>query len=487
MLTMGHAPCEQADLEKDGVKSITAAGQSLPTWASAADLARRIATRACTASAAVEDHLARIAALEPHLKAFISLDADGARRRARELDASPQRQGPLHGLPVAIKDLTRTRGLRTTFGSRAFAGEVPEADDPVVARLRRAGAVIIGKTNTPEFGFGAVCVNDLQGPTANPYDPALTSGGSSGGSAVAVATGMSALAHGTDFGGSVRTPASFCGVVSIRPAIGVIADPERELGWTGLATHGAMGRSVEDAALLLQAMAAPNAYDPLSTALAAGPDAPPRRVAVTPDFAVAPVCKAVRRRFARAVDEMRAVVGEVVEATPDCAGAPLAFRTLRAAQIARTYGAFVDGNVPVSHTVRWNVEAARSLTAQDYLAAEAVRTALWRRFTRFFEQYDVLVTPAASVLPWPNAEGERMEMDGRPLADILDYLTITFIVSLVGFPVVTLPAPCRPGEVPFGLQLIGRPGAEAGLIAFAARLEGEAGFCWSPPPSVSML
>ena len=201
-----------------------------PDPPSAAALAARLARREVSAKSVLADHLAVVDRLEPDLKAFLTVDRDGARERAAALDASPTVAGPLHGLPVAIKDLTDTAGLRTTRGSLLHEDHVPDRDDPVVARLRAAGAVILGKTNTPEFGFGAVCTNRLQGPTANPHDPTLTSGGSSGGSAVAVATGMAALAHGTDFGGSVRTPASFCGIVSIRPTPGVIAEPGREPG-----------------------------------------------------------------------------------------------------------------------------------------------------------------------------------------------------------------------------------------------------------------
>ncbi|WP_244644460.1 amidase [Azorhizobium oxalatiphilum] len=461
-------------------------GRSEGVLDSAALLATRLDAREISAASVLEGHLARIAALEPGLKAFITVDAEGARARAQALDAAEEAVGPLHGLPVAVKDLTDTAGLATTMGSAIHAERIPDMDDPVVARLRAAGAVIIGKANTPEFGFGAVCTNPLQGPTANPYDPVLTSGGSSGGSAVAVATGMAALAHGTDFGGSVRTPASFCGVVSIRPTVGLIGDAGRELAWTGLATAGAMARTVDDAALMLGVMAAPSALDPLS-ALVPTVDAPFTRIAATPDFGLAPVSDAVRARFGSAVARAEEVLGVIPSATPDCAGAPMAFRTLRTAQIARNFGPLVaqEGD-RITPTVRWNVEAGLALSAQDYLAAEAGRAALWRRFTAFFAEHDVLLAPAASVLPWPNAAGEVTEMDGRPLADILDYLAVTFIVSLVGFPVVTLPAPCAAGELPFGLQLIGRPGSEAGLIAFAKRLEA-AGFCWTPPPLLQNL
>ena len=230
----------------------------------ATTLAKALARREISARAVLEAHLARIAAHDARLSAFITVDADGARRQADACDAASAPIGPLHGVPIAVKDLTDTRGLRTTYGSLLFQDHVPDQDELVVARLRRAGAVIIGKTNTPEFGFGAVCTNRLCGPTRNPFDVALTSGGSSGGSAVAVATGMAPLAHGTDFGGSVRTPASFCDVVSIRPTPGRIAAPARALGWDMLATHGLLARSVDDLELGLSACVGPDVRDPLS-------------------------------------------------------------------------------------------------------------------------------------------------------------------------------------------------------------------------------
>ncbi|MBT9291609.1 amidase [Prosthecodimorpha staleyi] len=471
------------------MKSRQTGTEAAGTPADAVTLARHLAAREVSAEEVVTAALDRIARLEPTLKAFITVDREGAIATACRLDAADRPVGPLHGLPVAVKDVTDTAGLRTTRGSLLFADNVPAADDPAVARLKAAGAVIVGKTNTPEFGFGAVCTNRIQGPTANPYDPRLTSGGSSGGSAAAVAAGLVPLAQGTDFGGSVRTPAGFCGIVSVRPTPGRIAEPGRDLAWTGLASHGVMARTVADAALMLAAMAGPDPADPLSLTAwpplatpdpASGAVLGPVRVAATADFGVAPIADAVRHRFEEAVARLAAVAGPVERAHPDCAEAPAAFRTLRAAQIERGLADLVDGREDLlTDPVRWNLGAGRGLTARAYLEAEAARARLWRRFIAFFQTRDVLVAPAASVMPWPHADGEVLEIDGRPLADILDYLTVTFVVSLVGFPVVTLPAPFD--DLPFGLQLIGRPGEEARLLAFAARLEAEVGFVWRPP------
>ena len=430
----------------------------------------------------VAAHLDRIAALDPALAAWITIDGEAARATAAALDGlPPARRGPLHGLPVGVKDLIDTAGPVTTQGSILYADRLPIRDDLVVARLRAAGAVILGKTNTPEFGMGAVCTNRICGPTRNPFDLALTSGGSSGGSAVAVATGMAAAALGTDFGGSVRTPSSFCGTVAVRPTPGRLPSPTRALGADTTATQGVMGRSVDDCFLLLDALAGPHPHDPTS-AIVDRPAVEAPRVAVSVDLGVAPVAEAVRARFAEAVDALAAVLGPVVRATPDCTGAVEAFKTIRAAHVRHAYGSLADRfGDRLTPTVAWNIAAGAGLSAEAYLAAEAQRTALRRRFADFFAEHDLLITPAASVLPWPNADGEVVAIDGRPLGDVLDYLAITFVVSLTGHPVLSLPAPQGDYALPFGLQIVARPGEEETLRLVGRRLEA-AGFRHRWPP-----
>jgi amidase len=446
-------------------------------------LAKALARREISAVDVTEAHLARIAARDAGLAAFITVDADGARRQAAACDTARASIGPLHGLPIAVKDLTNTAGLRTTYGSSLFSDNVPEQDELVVTRLRQAGAVIIGKTNTPEFGFGAVCINRLCGPTRNPFDAALTSGGSSGGSAVAVATGMAALAHGTDFGGSVRTPASFCDVVSIRPTPGRIPAPARALGWDMLASHGLLARSVDDLELGLSVCAGPDIRDPSSLGIGSGIEAAVARpqLAVTPDFGVAPVAKEIRARFAAACNAL-SQIADVEEVSPDCGGGIEAFRTLRAAHIADSHGALLrERRAKLTPTVIWNIEAGAHLTAQDYLAAERRRTAIYRSFRDLMSRKDFLVVPAASVFPWNNDDGDLMRIDDIGLETPIDYLAVTFIVSLVGFPVLTLPTPRRSDEKPFGVQIIAAPGQESRLLAFGRKVEEQLGFCHLRP------
>lgn len=449
----------------------------------ATTLARAIARRELSSQQVVEAHLERIVRNE-RLAAFVTVDAEGARRAAKICDAASTPTGPLHGVPVAIKDLTDTAGLTTTYGSVLFRDHVPATDDLVVARLRSAGAIILGKTNTPEFGFGAVCINRLCGPTRNPFDPALTSGGSSGGAAVAVASHMVPLAHGTDFGGSVRTPASFCDVASIRPTPGRIASPRRPLGWDMLATHGFLARGVDDFELALSVCGGGDANDPLSAGVANDdrPIAGRPRIAVTPDFGVAPVARDVRARFAAACEAL-ARVGDVVPSSPDCGGAIEAFRTLRAAHIANGYGELLrTRRAELTPTVIWNIEAGAKLTAEDYLNAERRRTAIYRSFRELFTRADFLIAPAASVLPWPNEISDVTAIDGVALETPIDYLAVTFTVSLVGFPVLTLPAPRGQNELPFGIQIIAPPGCESRLFAFGRIIENELGFSHQRPP-----
>ncbi|PSO18352.1 amidase [Bradyrhizobium sp. MOS003] len=449
----------------------------------ATTLARAIAKGELSSRDAVEAHLARIALVDVRLAAFVTVDAEGARRAADICDAAAAPSGPLHGVPVAIKDLTDTAGLATSYGSALFRDHVPVEDDLVVARLRRAGAIILGKTNTPEFGFGAVCTNKLRGPTRNPFDPALTSGGSSGGSAAAVAAGMVPIAHGTDFGGSVRTPASFCDVASIRPTPGRIPSPRRPLGWDMLASHGFLARGVDDLELALSVCAGGDAQDPLSTGVVndhrhlAGRS----RIAVTPDFGVAPVSRDVCARFADACEAL-ARVAEIVSSSADCSGAIETFRTLRAAHIANSYGELLrTRRGELTPTVIWNIEAGAKLSAEDYLNAERRRTAIYRSFRELFTRVDFLIAPAASVFPWPNEISDVTAIDGAALETPIDYLAVTFIVSLVGCPVLTLPVRRGENQLPFGIQIIAPPGCESRLFAFGRAIENELGFSHRRP------
>ena len=455
----------------------------------AAGIAAAVRADPSAAPAATRRALARIAAVDPQVDAFLTVDARGATAAAAAIASSPPRRGDagrLAGVPVAIKDLTDTAGLRTTYGSLHHAEHVPAEDDLVVARLRAAGAVVVGKTMTPEFGFGAICGNRLGGPTRNPFDLALTSSGSSGGSAVAVATGMVPIAHGTDFGGSVRTPASFCGVLALRPTPGRIPNPRRALAYDMLSTHGVLARTVDDLELAYDVLAGPDPLDPLS-ALVPGAESPdagtrPPRIAATPDFGVAPVAREVRAAFGRALAGLDPRLGTVVPAHPDCADAIEAFHVLRPPLIHAAYAALHAADPQrLTPTVRWWIERGAQARAADWLAAEARRTALVRRFVRFFESFDVLLAPAAALLPWPNDVPDVTAIDDTPMPTLVDYLAVTFVVSMAGCPVVTLPAALERG-LPVGVQLVGAPGSDRALLGIARRFERDAGWRFVASP-----
>ncbi|HTO48802.1 MAG TPA: amidase [Burkholderiales bacterium] len=466
-----------------------------------ADLTRLPAAAAAAAIAAgqvrsgelVEACLGRIAALDGTLKAFITLCGDQALAEAQRADrerSAGRLRGPLHGVPVAIKDITLTAGIRTTFGSRVYENHVPDVDDACVAKLREAGAIIIGKTNTPEFAFGALCTNALQGPTANPYDASFSSGGSSGGSAAAVAAGMVPLAQGTDFGGSVRTPASFCGVVGLRPTPGRIPAAPKRFAWNAMSAHGILARDVGDAALMLEAMSGADSGDPLSAGIGpwraasldkAGPAQP--RVAYSTDLGFAKVHSEVTRVFDRAIDAMRPLDLELVPGAPDPAGAQHAFETLRAGQLYASYAELCERHRErLSPSFLWNVDRGRGISAFDYLVAEAERSRLYEGFARFFRDHDILATVSAAVPPFPNTQENVAEIEGVAMANIIDYLRITYLISLVGFPAVSIPCGFTAAGLPIGMQLVARPFEETALLGFARRLERELGLRHRPPP-----
>lgn len=424
----------------------------------------------------------RAAAGDPSLHAFITL-SESAGAEAMQRDAEGRRDRPLFGLPLAVKDLIDTAGLRTTYGSLIQRDHVPAQDDIVVARARAAGAVILGKTNTPEFGFGALCANALCPSTANPYDLSLSSGGSSGGSAAAVAAGFVPAALGTDFGGSVRTPAAFCGVVGFRPSAGHLPSATRRLGWDAMPTIGFLTRSVRDAALLYDSLAGADARDPASSRLPPGKPASMRRIACSTDLGTAPMSQAMAERFAAAIAALQRTGRTPLPAHPDCTGAMACFATLRAAHIHSNLSPLRERHGDLlSPTVRWNIGRGDGLTAAAYLQAEADRTALYRRFITFFDDYDILITPSAAILPFAAGADEVREIDGRPLDSVIDYLAITAIITLTGCPALSLPY-WPPGEtLPIGLQLIAAPGSDHTLLAFAAELESHAAFGFRPPP-----
>jgi amidase len=452
---------------------------------SAVEAARQTRQGAISAAELVGAALERIEALDARLKAFTTVDEVGAGRTASALDAlPPSRRGPLHGLPIAFKDLIATAGVRTTYGSLVYADHVPKDNELFVRRVLDAGGVMIGKTTTPEFGYGAICQNRLAGPTANPYDLTRTSGGSSGGSAVAVCTGMASIAHGTDFGGSCRMPASLSGVVGLRPTAGRVANPAKPLSWDDLNVHGILARNVEDVALLLSIVSGGDVADPTSLGREkfALPDFQPDpiaglRIAVRLDLGAVPIDRDVRPVLDAAIAKIGGLYGDLDECGPDFAGAMDAFMRLRGSILYRTLGHLLEAErEKLTPSVIWNIERGKEISADDFLKAEQERSRMWRNVADFFRDHDIFICVTTSIAAFPNAQSDVLLIDGKPMASIIDYMAPTATMSLFGLPALSIPCGWTTSGLPVGLQIVCRPFAEDILLRFAFTLQQNLGF-----------
>ncbi|KJC55754.1 amidase [Bradyrhizobium sp. LTSPM299] len=456
---------------------------------SAVELTRLMAKREVSPVELLDGCLARIAATNPAVNAVVTLDEAGARAAAKSAEATILRgdeTGALHGLPLLIKDTQDTAGLRTTYGSPLFANHVPATDQASVARLRAAGAIIIGKTNTPEWAAGGNTRNPVHGATGNPFDPSRSAAGSSGGSAVALACGMSPLASGSDTGGSLRNPAAYAGIVGMRPSYGLVASERRAFGWSNLSTDGPMARNVADIALMLSVMASDDVRDPLAYTLPGEPlrGRPERwntprpaelaklRVTFTEDFGFAPTERAIRRVFRHRVAQLAPMVAECRETTPDCGGADDAFAVLRAALFLATHGkTYQERPKMLGRNVRANIEEGLGYDLQDYARAAATQTRIYRAFQAFFEQCDVLISPTITLSPRPWSELYPTEIDGEPTTSYFHWLALAYGVTLAGHPAISLPVGVDEAGMPFGLQIVGPRGGDAIVLAVAAALE----------------
>jgi amidase len=449
----------------------------------ATEMARMVRTREVSPVDVVEAHLAAIERLEPLINAMCTVVAEQALGHARSAEQAVMRGaalGPLHGLPLGIKDITLTQGIRTTYGSPLFAEFVPDQDAEVVARLKRAGGIVLCKTNTPEFAAGAATFNQLFGRTRNPWNLDRSPAGSSGGSAAAVAAGMLPLAHGTDYGGSVRVPAAFCGIVGIRPTPGLVPNHPMPLAWDPGQVHGPLGRAVDDVALMLDAMVGLSPVSPISMpppwgscvqAMSRIQDCRGLRVAYTPDIAgigVDPELERICRRMARSLADDGAVVTEIDFDISEGRDAYLALRGewMVGQQFERldrieTFGANLAGNV----------RAGLALDVRDTAAAETTRNAVWHRMVQLFREFDFLITPTAPVPPFPVENNYVEEVAGRKLATYIDWIAPTFLITLVSLPAASVPAGRTASGLPVGAQVIGPRFSEPGILALCKRVQ----------------
>lgn len=458
----------------------------------ARELARLIRTRELSASEVMEAHLAQIERVNPRLNAIVTLLPERGREGAAALDAALARGepvGPLAGLPIAHKDLVPTRGVRTTFGSLIYRDFVPEEDALLVERLRRAGAIMIGKTNTPEFGAGSQTFNAVFGATRNPYDPSKTCGGSSGGAAAALAAGLLPLADGSDLGGSLRNPASFCNVVGLRPSGGRVPSWPCESAWFDMPVAGPMARTVEDAALMLAAIAGPDPRAPLCLQEDGARFARPlersfagTRIAWSADLGGLPI-EAEVRRVTEAQRGVFAELGCIVEdATPDLSDADEIFRVLRAWNFELSLGALMrEHRGLMKDTVIWNIEEGARLSGPQLGAAEVKRTRLYHRMREFMERYEFLIAPVAQVLPFAVEIPYVTRIEGVQLETYLDWMRSCCHITATGAPAISVPCGFSAGGLPVGLQIVGRHRAEFELLQMAHAFERATG-CWKRRP-----
>lgn len=459
-----------------------------PCDLSAVDARALIGAKKLSARELLDSCIRRMDAVDPAVNAMVARDDEAARKAAATADEATARGdklGALHGLPVGIKDLENTAGLRTTYGSALYRDFVPKEDQLIVASVRQAGAIIAGKTNTPEWGAGANTRNAVYGATGNPFDPSKSAAGSSGGSGVALATGMVPIATGSDTGGSLRNPAAFNGIVGFRPTPGLVPSEKRSLGWYPLPVLGPMARNVPDLCLLLSAMVSDNGADPLATTIDgktvrrpedfARPDAidlGSLKVAVTPDFGFAPTERLIRDSFADKVGAFSHLFHAAEEATPDCAGTDEAFEILRAVGfLASHYDKARDTPDMVGPNVRANVEEGLGYSALDIVRGMKLQTELYQRWQGFFERYDVILSPAVTLSPRPWTELYPAEIDGKPTRTYFHWLALAYAVTVVGHPAISLPVGLDRNGMPFGLQIVGPRGGDAKVLAVAAALE----------------
>jgi amidase len=423
---------------------------------------------------------ARIAAVDPAVNALPTLCFERARAAADALMKRPVlERGPLCGLPVPIKDLVEVEGVRTTFGSPIYASHVPAQSNILVKTLEASGGIVYAKSNTPEFGAGANTFNEVFGPTLNPWNTTRSAAGSSGGAAVALATGMAWVAQGSDMGGSLRNPASFCGVAGMRPSIGRVArTPGVKLDGT-LSVEGPMARNVTDLALLLDAMTGEHPSDPLSLPKPAvtfseglGSGWRPRKIAYSPDLGITPVDPEVASITRAAVERLAAEGIEVEEACPDLSEAHECFQTLRALSFAVSQADRLrEHRDLMKPEVIWNVEKGLALTAEEIARAERQRVALTARMLAFFETYDLLLCPATIVAAFPIEERYLAACNGVTFETYIDWLAIAYAITLTCCPALSLPCGFTSEELPVGLQVVAPPRRDDRVLSGAKLLE----------------
>ena len=462
------------------------------TRQSARELARLIRTRAVSPVEVLDAYLKVIEALNPKLNAIVTLVADQARDQARRAEIAVLKGeplGPMHGLPIGVKDVTTTAGIRTTFASPLFKDYVPEEDAEAVRRLKVAGAIVLAKTNTPEFACGANTNNVLFGPTRNPWNPALSPAGSSGGSAAAVASGMLPIAQGTDFGCSIRIPAAFCGIVGLRPTPGLTPSHPMALAWDPGQLHGPLARDAEDAALMLDSLVGFSRISPISVAppwqsaladLERSEEIKGLRIAYVSDIAdigVESEIDTICREAASALGKLGAQVEEIKFSAGD-GRAP--YQTWRGFWMVGQQYERLSQIEQFGPNLKGSVEAGLKLNAIDFAAAERTRHQVFLRFQQLFERFDILLTPAAPVKPYPVEQNFPDRINGRSFENYIDWIAPAYLITLVSLPAATAPAGLSRDGLPIGMQIVAPRFEEPLILRVARQIHRASKVGWPP-------
>ena len=448
----------------------------------ARELARRIQARELSAVDVVQAHLDQIERVNPLVNAIVTLLPERALADAQAADAALARGdavGPLHGLPIAHKDTLATKGIRTTQGSPIYHDFVPDENALIVERLQGAGAIPIGKTNVPEFGAGSQTFNTIFGTTLNPYDLTKTPGGSSGGAAAALATGMHPIADGSDLGGSLRNPGGYCNVVGFRPSPGRVPKINTRSAWFDMTVNGPLARTVGDIALMMSVIAGPDLRSPITLedpgTIFARPlerDFRGVRVAWSRDLGGLPVDP----RTTAVLESQRGVFADlgidVVEAEPDLDGADEVFHVFRAWDFESSYGDLYDTRRDqLKDTVIWNVEQGRVLSGPEIGRAARLRSEIFRRVHDFFAEYEFLLLPVSQVPPFPADVPYPTEINGTPMTTYIEWMRTCSRITVTAHPAISVPAGFTPEGLPVGLQIVGRARDDWGVLQLANAFE----------------
>ena len=442
-------------------------------------LARMLRGRKVSATEVTKAFIARIERVNPKVNAIVTFLPERALAAAKAMDRKRDKPGPFYGLPIAYKDVIATKGVRTTWGSLVYRDHVPAEDHLLVERLSAAGAILIGKTNTPEFGAGSQTFNEVFGATRNPYDLSKTCGGSSGGAAVAVACGMVPFADGGDFAASIRNPASFCNVAGLRPTTGRVPAYPHPYPWSNLSELGPIARTVADAAFLLAAMAGPDARAPTSISEPGSIFLRPlkrefrkTRIAWSRDLGGLPVERRVTEVLEPALNIFRELGCIVEEAAPDFSGATEAFETLRGLTYLHRIGPLLkEHRDKLKDTIVWNVEEGYKRSAADIARAEGLRTTLYHRMRKFLERYEFFLCPVNQLPPYPVELEWPREIAGVKMGSYLDWMKSCYYITITTHPAISVPAGFTPEGLPVGLQIVGRYRDDFGVLQLAHAFE----------------